>query len=301
MPNLRRTRLTAFLMFVLFAIATQVIEFAIEYAVFKAHLIDTNDKTWRPSLFLYFEGVSFLVAMGATLLIAWLQKRRLRDYGFAGNGALRQALWGSVWGVVAPTVLIVAIAALGGFSFGTLAMTGQRLVLYTLAWLLVFIGVGLAEEAMFRATPQITLGEAIGPWPAAIVISAIFGAVHYYLKPGENLADALSVGLLGLFMAFTVIRSGSIWYAVGFHTLFDYAALFLYGAPNSGNGGKPIPTKLLTGTYHGPAWLTGGNLGIEASWLIFPIIAALFAGYHFATRKTPTPAAALGYNPPHPV
>ncbi len=125
--------------------------------------------------------------------------------------------------------------------------------------------------------------------------------MHYFLKPGENLADAFSVGLLGLFMAFTVIRSGSIWYAVGFHALFDYAALFLYGAPNSGNQGQPVPTKLLTGGYHGAARLTGGNLGIEASWLVFPVIAALFLGYPLATRKSAAAAPRLGYNPPHPV
>src|SRR5258708_3077160 len=101
-------------------------------------------------------------------------------------------------------------------------------------------------------------------------------------------------------VAFTVIRSGSIWYAVGFHALFNYAAMYLYGAPNSGNDGRPIPTRLITGGYHGAGWLTVGKLGMEASWLVFPVIAALFLGYHFVTRKTASSATALGYNPPHP-
>jgi membrane protease YdiL (CAAX protease family) len=242
-----------------------------------------------------------VATIGASLLVCWLQRRRLREVGFAGDGALRQALWGALWGLVAPSALIGMIAAFGGFTFGSIAMSGQRLALYAIGWLAAFIGVGLAEEATFRGTAQFTLGESIGPWPAAIAISAIFGAVHYFLKPGENLADAASVTLLGLFMAFTVIRSGSIWYAVGFHTLFDYAAMYLYGAPNSGNNFQPVPTKLLTGGYHGATWLTGGGLGIEASWLVFPILAALFLGYHFATRKAASSPAALGYNPPHPV
>jgi len=105
-------------------------------------------------------------------------------------------------------------------------------------------------------------------------------ALHYFAKPNETIADALSVGLLGLFMAFTVIRTGRIWWAVGFHALFDYAALFVFGAPNTGNqGGQPLPTKLLAGGFHGPEWLTGGRTGIEASWLIFPIIALLFVAF----------------------
>lgn len=297
MPNLRRTRLNAFWMFLLFVVVSQILENGIGFILVTGHFVDPTDRTWTPDKFIWWEATSFVIAIVASLAVCWLQRRKLRELGFAGNGALRQVLWGSLVGLVAPTLLIAVIAACGGFSFGTLAMSGQKLVLYTLGWFAAFVGVGLGEEAGFRATPQITLGEAIGPWPAAIVLSTIFALVHYFLKPGENLADALSVGLLGLFMAFTVIRSGSIWFAVGFHALFDYAALFLYGAPNSGNEGKPIATKLLTGTYQGDPRITGGHLGIEASWLIFPIIAALFLGYHLATRKVKSSSTELGYNP----
>jgi hypothetical protein len=93
----------------------------------------------------------------------------------------------------------------------------------------------------------------------------------------ENIADALSVSLIGLFMSLNVWRTGSIWFAFGFHAPFDYAALYIFGAPNSGNrGGTPIDTRLLSGTFHGPSWLTGGPLGVEANWLVFPVIALLF-------------------------
>jgi membrane protease YdiL (CAAX protease family) len=301
MALLKRSRLSSLAMFFLFIIASQALDFALEEGVIRAHAVDINNHTWRPSAFIWFEAASIAAAIGASLLVCWLQGRLLRELGYAENGALRQALWGAVWGFVAPTALIGMIAAFGGFTFGSVAMSGQRLATYAIGWLVAFIGVGVAEEATFRGTGQITLGETIGPWPSAIAISVIFGAVHYFFKPGENLADGFSVTLLGLFMAFTVVRSGSIWFAAGFHTLFDYAAIYLYGAPNSGNAGVPVPTKLLTGGYHGPVWLTGGKLGIEASWLVFPIIAALFLGYHFATRKAASSPAALGYNPPHPV
>lgn len=288
-------------MFLVFAVVSQVAEYVLGTGLDMLHLIDTNDRNWRPSAFMAFETISFVAAIAASLIVCWLQRRRLREFGFALNNAGRQILWGSFWGLVAPTALIGMIAAFGGFSFGTLAMSGQRLAVYTIGWLVAFFGVGLGEEATFRASGQITLSESIGPWPAVIALSTIFAALHYFFKPGETLADAFSVGLLGLFMAFTVIRSGSIWYAVGFHALFDYAAMFLYGAPNSGNNGQPVATKLLTGGYHGAPWLTGGKLGIEASWLVFPVIAALFLGYHFATRKSATSETSLGYNPPHPV
>jgi membrane protease YdiL (CAAX protease family) len=290
---LARSRRNAFLMFLLFVVASQLFEAGLAGVLFLLKAIDPTNSSWRPSLFITYESAVVVACILASLLVVWLQRRRLGTLGLAAGGALRQTLWGSLWGIVATTLLVGAIASLGGFSFGTLAMSGTRLATYALAWLAAFFGVGLAEEATFRATAQTTLGEAIGPWPAAIVLSSLFGAIHYFNKPGENLADVLSVSLLGLFMAFTVIRSGSIWFAVGFHALFDYGALYVYGAPNSGNnGGEQLPTRLLTGTYHGAPWLTGGRLGIEASWLVFPLIALLFLAYHFVAPR---------YNPHSPV
>ncbi len=52
----------------------------------------------------------------------------------------------------------------------------------------------------------------------------------------------------------------------------------------------------MRGGFHGPAWLAGGPLGVEASWLIFPLIAALFLVFHLSHRR----AGGLGYNPPVP-
>jgi len=44
---------------------------------------------------------------------------------------------------------------------------------------------------------------------------------------------------------------------------------------------------LLTATFHGSDWLTGGKLGPEASLLVFPVIAFMFLAVHFLYR---TPA-----------
>jgi len=299
MQRFFRTRLGAFVLFLIFLVVSQLIEWGLGTLALRLHLVDISDTTWRPSLFIAFEGVSALAAVGASFAIVAIGRRSMRELGYAANGAGKLIVAGSALGAAAPIRLIAAIVARGGFTFGTFAMHGTHLAAYALAWLVAMIGVGLAEELMFRGPAFVLLGETIGIWPAAIVASAIFAALHYFGKPGENLADALSVGLLGLFMAFTVIRTGSIWFAVGFHALFDYVALYVLGAPNSGNhAGQPLPTRLLTGGYHGPAWLTGGKLGIEASWLVFPIIAAMFIGFHLATRRSTrrlpiTPAEAV--------
>lgn len=130
---------------------------------------------------------------------------------------------------------------------------------------------------MFRGYPQFTFATGIGFWPAAIGISLVFGGLHYFGKGNlETVADGLSVTLLAIFMALTLRRTGNLWFAVGWHAAFDYAALVIVGAPNTGNGAQPIRDRLFATTFPGPGWLTGGPCGIEASWLIFPVIGLMF-------------------------
>ena|SRR5436190_9823721 len=282
-------RVKAFLLFLTYVVLSQAFGAVLGWLfVVKLHVVDMSDKTWHPSVFMIGETIGAFGAALATLLVSRFGGWSLSRLGYRPTGALSQLAMGSLFGLTAVIVLVLAIAELGGFSFGTIAMSGSAALKYAVAWLFAFALVGVAEEMDFRAASLITLTEAIGFWPAAVLLSALFGALHYFFKPMENIADALSVSLLGLFMCVTVIRTGAIWFAVGFHALFDYAAIFIFGAPNSGNGGRPVATKLFTGGYHGPAWLTGGPLGVEASWLVFPVIALLFFGFSLLRYNPPT-------------
>jgi membrane protease YdiL (CAAX protease family) len=284
-------RVKAFLLFLLYTVISNALSPLLAWLfILKLHVLDTSDRSWRPVAFVWIESIGAFAAFVATWAVVRVGRRRFGDLGYKRDMALRQLAMGSLFGLTAVMILVGGIAVLGGFTFGSVTTTGARLAI---AWLVAFGLVGLAEEMDFRAAGLLTLAEAIGFWPAAALMSIVFAALHYFLKPMENLADVLSVGLLGLFMSYTVLRTGAIWFAVGFHALFDYAAIYLFGAPNSGNNGQPIATKLLTGAYHGRQWLTGGPLGVEASWLVFPLIALLFLGFSFVYRP-------LRYDPPQP-
>ena len=109
----------------------------------------------------------------------------------------------------------------------------------------------------------------MGFWLAALVLAALFGASHYFLKPMESWRDGVSVALYGLFWALTLRRTGSLWFAVGFHAMSDYADMIIFAEPNTGNHGQPLGGHLLNVTFHGPDWLTGGPCGTEASAFVF--------------------------------
>src|SRR5205814_8149431 len=87
---------------------------------------------------------------------------------------------------------------------------------------------------------------------------------------------------IGLFLCLTLRRTGSLWFAIGFHAMWNYAAMVIYAAPNTGNGGRSVPGHLLDVTYQGPAWLTGGVCGMEAS--VFTLVALAVMGALFTHR-----------------
>jgi hypothetical protein len=57
---------------------------------------------------------------------------------------------------------------------------------------------------------------------------------------------------------------------VGVHAAFDWGETFLYSVPDSG---IVAPGHLLESSLHGPAWLTGGPVGPEASVMTFVVVA----------------------------
>lgn len=271
-------RWKAVLAFLAFVIVEELIGNGLGWGVFaKLKLVEMG---WKPWPFIVVESIGVVAVIVATFAAMAIQRKRFRDYGFRGDGALRHLLAGSAWGLGAVALTVGLIAVRGGFTISGFNLHGTTLLGYAVAWLVAMFALGASEEGTFRATGMFALGDAIGIWAAAIVTTLIFSALHYFGKPHETIADALSVGLLGFFMAFSIVRTGSIWWAIGFHALFDYAALVVAGAPNTGNnGGQPVATRLLATSFHGPEWLTGGVTGIEASWMIFPVIALLFLGF----------------------
>ena len=240
---------------------------------------------WTPGAFVGIELLTFAIAVAATAIMARIDRLPFARFGLPLPQAFGAMFWeGSLWGFGAVMVLIASIAALGGYHVHGWAMEGPTLVVNSVLWIVAMIGVGLSEEAAFRGYPLAALADGIGFWPAAALLSLDFAATHYFFKPMENVADALSVGLIGLFLCFTLRRTGSLWFAIGFHFAFDFAAIPFVGSPNTGNQGHPVNTRLLDATFSGPDWLTGGVRGIEASWLVFPVIAGLFAMCHWKFR-----------------
>ena len=221
-----------------------------------------------------------MVLIPAVIMARW-ERRSLAHYGLplALRAAFGKNFWqGVVWGIAWLTVLLIVLRVSGAFVFGRVAVTSQEALRYGLLWAIAFLLVGVAEEFMFRGYFQYTLasglrflGSGWGFFAAAAITSLLFAVAHTG-NTGESLLGLGTVVAIGAFFAFTLWRTGSLWFAIGFHASWDWAQTFLYGVPNSGVVARG---HFLNPTIQGPHWLSGGTVGPEGSALMYPLIALM--------------------------
>jgi membrane protease YdiL (CAAX protease family) len=229
-----------------------------------------------PQFEFIFESTLIAATLMAAGIMARFEKRPFGVYGIPFKKAFGKLFWqGVLWGLIFETAAMLIISALGGFSFGNLALSGSALVKYAILWAMGFVMVGIAEEFTFRGYTQFTLTTGIGFWPSAVLLSVAFGAIHLG-NAGEGWVGALSVALFGLFACFTLKRTGNLWFAIGFHAASDYAETFIFSTPDSG---LLAQGHLLKSSFHGPRWLTGGTIGPEGSVIDFVVFAVAFIAF----------------------
>jgi membrane protease YdiL (CAAX protease family) len=112
--------------------------------------------------------------------------------------------------------------ALGGWS------TVQLLAISVLA--------GVAEEVLFRAALQGGATRGLGPLPALVLASVLFGVCHW-ITP----AYALITGVMGLYLGALWWWSGNLLTPVVAHALYDFVALLwlLRFRPSTAGGADP--------------------------------------------------------------
>jgi membrane protease YdiL (CAAX protease family) len=247
----------------------------------------------HPVLFILADSLMLAVGLIATLIMSRFEGRSFATYGIPGIRELfgRKFWVGAVWGVVMPAAVILLIFLGGGYHVHGLNVTGTALLKYATLWLLASLLIGLSEEILFRGYFLYTLADGLGFWAAAILESIGFGALHYCTKPFERWEDWVAVTLITIFITLALRRTGSLAFPIGMHAAFDFAFIYVFSGMN---GGEFAVGRLLNAEFPGPNWLTGGQLGPEASWFMFVVAIAAVILLHFTYRQAKWPLPANG-------
>jgi uncharacterized protein len=168
--------------------------------------------------------------------------------------------------------LIVGVAALLGVYHivGKGDASGLLLTLTSSAILPAF-----TEELLFRGILFRWIEEFGGSWAGLVLSSALFGIVHI-LNPGATWFSSFAVAVeAGLLLGGAYMLTRSLWMPIGLHAAWNFTQGAVFGLPVSGIAEQ----GLLAGRLTGPAILSGGGFGLEAS--IITLMIATAAGAWF--------------------
>lgn len=209
---------------------------------------------------------AFPVMLGSALLAGWgmlalVDRRRPGALGFALEPA---AVKDSVVGLgIGGAMLGAAVALLAVASMARWVADDGTMPEYVaaLATSFVFFAVAAAaEEAMFRGYAFQVLVQGIGVWPAVLISSALFAALHGN-NPNVTWVALANIFLAGVMLAVAYLRTRSLWFATAVHLGWNWMMASLLDFPVSGLV-RDMP--LYTARETGPDWITGGSFGPEA-------------------------------------
>src|SRR5271166_5602158 len=208
------------------------------------------------------ESIPFLAVLLVTWIMSKIERRPNSVYGLGGRRKLPHFIAGLAWGVTCLSLLVLALWKTGLLVFDSRLLFGGDILRYGAIWLFGFLLVGLNEEYFTRGYLQYTLtrglagfyqwafktrhSAALGFWTSAVIFSVIF--------------------------CLSLWRTGSLWWAIGFHASWDWAQSFLYGVADSGT---MIQHHLLATHPVGKPILSGGATGPEGSIFILATLALI--------------------------
>jgi membrane protease YdiL (CAAX protease family) len=245
------------------------------------------------------EGISFGAIFAISLLMAFIERRRISAYGLGGRRPVSRFFTGLFWGLAALGLLVGTLRLLHLLSFDAQLDHGWQILSFGALQLVGFLFVGLLEEYLFRGYLQFTLtrglvglgnlisakhGRAASFWIATVITSGLFFLAHTG-NDGEDKVGLLLVFLAGVAFVFALWRTGSLWWAIGFHTAWDWSQSFLYGVPDSG---LLVQGRMFATHAMGNPLLSGGSVGPEGSVFCIPVLLLVIVVLFF-TRPAPLP------------
>ncbi|WP_182884250.1 CPBP family intramembrane glutamic endopeptidase [Microbispora sp. H10885] len=218
-------------------------------------------------------------AILAVLVYAWAVRwsERRAPVEVAGKGAASAVGRGMLIGAGAFTAVIVNIALVGGYRIeGFGSVTGAVGVLGFSA------AAAVTEELLFRGILFRIVEKWTGTWIALGLTGLVFGLMHLG-NQNANLWGAIAIAIeAGGMLAAAYAATRTLWLPIGLHFAWNFVEGGVFGTEVSGNGATQ---GLLHGVMSGPAALTGGEFGPEASTYAVVFGALLTIAFMWLARR----------------
>jgi membrane protease YdiL (CAAX protease family) len=156
---------------------------------------------------------------------------------------------------------MLAAMLVGCAAFGNLEITwtGHQTAPSAMLFTLVLLMIAAAnEEIVFRGYPMQVLMRGIGPWPAMILMSVLFGVIHAN-NPNATLLGTINTILAGIMLSLAYFKTRSLWLPYAIHFGWNTGLGMVLGFPLSGIDIGSFWTSRTTSAD----FIVGGSYGPE--------------------------------------
>ena len=197
-----------------------------------------------------------------------LDKRNVVSLGLRFDGlAIKDLLFG--WflsGLMAAAFF--AVLSLGGYlTIDAMAWDTSAFIWPLVGYFFLHVLVGWWEELFFRGYLFDNLVAGLGMVLAIVVSCVLYGVVHM-INPNASLLSGTIIVLFGWLRLYGLLSTKQLWLSMGMHMGWNF-----FQGPVFGFGASGHETfHLIEHTLDGPAWMTGGEFGPEASVVTIVIV-----------------------------
>jgi len=222
---------------------------------------------------LYVAVTLLAAALAYQIYVRLLEKRPVTELAF--TGAWRETGIGVLIGIGLMTMTVGLLWLLGDYR-----SAGLNDGMVMVAALANDVAGAFVEEILLRAIIFRLVEEMVGTGWALLLSALLFGGLHLF-DAQATWVGALAVGLeASILLCAAYLLTRRLWLAIGIHAGWDFmqSGIFGAGVNVAGEGAK----GLLQGQLTGPAWLSGGALGSEASAVA--VVLVLVVGIYLLMR-----------------
>ena len=180
------------------------------------------------------------------------------------------------WAIAVACVLPLVV-------FGGIAMH-LTLHLASFGWLAVdtaYFALGtLAIQIAFRGYPFQCAIRVVGELSAALIMAVFYGILNATLPEASHASMAVNIAL-GLLLAMAYLRTRALWLPWGLQFGWTASRALLFGLPVMGISSH---SPVVQGDPLSPYWMSGGDFGLDGSWLSFAVILLAMPLVYSATR-----------------
>jgi membrane protease YdiL (CAAX protease family) len=228
-----------------------------------------NDLTTTNTGFIISLGIIQCICMIVAVWLFWkiFDKEPIREIGLINiKKGYKDLFKGLLFGTVSMSLVFIILLASKNISLKA-PLSSPNFNTSLLAWLVMFILVGINEEMFSRGYCMTVLKQTGNKWVVVIVSSIIFSVMHS-LNPSMSIISYLNLFLYALLAAYMFLKSKNLWLPIGYHIMWNYFQGNIFGFEVSGLATESL-YKLNTPAKN---IITGGAFGPEGGIVVTFII-----------------------------